>query len=84
VTPVQESGVLKCPVRTSERHAAVLHLEISAGIKGFEGAGEDGGDVFEAVHEGAAVDVVEGFCEEPFFFCVVDLEFAIGGDTRRL
>jgi len=63
VTPFKERGVLKCAIPTPEGHATVLHLEISARCKALEGAGKDGGYVFEAGHEGAAVDVVEGFCE---------------------
>jgi hypothetical protein len=49
--------------------------------KCFEYTGKNGGDIFEAVHEGAAVDVVEWLREEPLFFCVVDLENAICGDA---
>jgi hypothetical protein len=49
--------------------------------KCFEYTGKNSGDIFEAVHEGAAVDVVKWFREEPLFFCVVDLENAIFGDA---
>jgi hypothetical protein len=49
--------------------------------KCFEYTGKNGGDIFEAVHECAAVDVVEWLREEPLFFCVVDLENAICGDA---
>jgi hypothetical protein len=51
--------------------------------KGMEGAGKDGGYVFEAVHQGAAVDVIEWFRKCPVFFCIVDLKVAIWGNTRR-
>ena len=81
MTPVKECGVVECSVCAAEWHAAVLHFKMATRCKCFEHTGENGGDIFEAVHEGAAVDVVEWLREEPLFFCVVDLENAICGDT---
>lgn len=42
-----------------------------------EGFGEDGRDVFEAVHERSAMDVGEWFAVDPFILSVVDLEAAV-------
>ena len=38
---------------------------------------------FETGDEGAAMDVVEGFREDPLVFCIVDLETAVWGDTTE-
>ena len=50
MTPVEDGGVIKCSIGTAEGHATVLYLKDSTRGERFEGAGEDGGDVFEAVH----------------------------------
>lgn len=64
-------------VCASEGQAAVLHLEVAARVEIFEGFGEYGMHGFEAVHQGAAMDVVEGLTIDPIVLCIVDLELAI-------
>jgi hypothetical protein len=58
-----------------------LHLKVAAWSEAMEGTGEDSRDIFEAVHESSTVDVVEWLGEEPVFFCIVDLEVAVWGNT---
>ena len=81
MAPVKECGIVEGPVSASERHTTVLHLKIAAWSKAMEGTSEDSRDFFEAVHEGSTVDVVEWLGEEPVFFCIVDLEVAVWGNT---
>jgi len=57
---------------------------MAAWSEGAKRTGEDGGDVFETVHEGAAVNVIERISEEPLFLCIIDLETTVWGDAGNV
>lgn len=84
MAPIEYCGVFECAVRTSERHASILHLEDTTRSKGFESTGEDGGDVFEAIHECAAVNIIEWLPEHPLILRIVNLKLAVRGNAKQL
>jgi hypothetical protein len=66
-------------IRAAYFGGEIEHFEMPAGSERVESLFEDGGNVFEADGEEAAVDVIEFLRVEPVVFGVVDFEAAVGG-----
>ena len=54
-----------------------MEFQDAARREGIVGGSDDVQWLFEAGQDGSGVDVREWFFEEPFIFCVVDLEGAV-------
>lgn len=61
----------------------VLHFEVAAGCERVKGLLQDVFRIFEAGEDGAGVDEIEFFMEDPFVFGIVDFEAAVGRDAER-